>query len=218
MTGRYVIVEPLSAVHASALFRAYMEVPDARDWTYLFAERPEDEAAFHAYVSRQSESSDALHHAIVDTASGRAQGMAGFMRIKRAHGVIEVGSIAYSPALQRTRAGTEAMYLMARRAFDELGYRRYEWKCDSLNSPSRAAASRYGFNFDGIFRKAIIYKERSRDTAWYSITDDEWPRVRAAFEGWLAPENFDEQGRQRRRLQDIREAIPVRVLTDPSGA
>src|SRR5262249_660992 len=124
--------------------------------------------------------------------------------IEPVHGVIEVGSITFSPRLKKTRAATESMYLMMRRAFDELGYRRYEWKCDSLNAPSRAAAERYGFTFEGIFRNAIVYKGRSRDTAWYSITDAEWPCVRAAFEAWLDPANFTEQGQQRRSLRELR--------------
>jgi RimJ/RimL family protein N-acetyltransferase len=126
------------------------------------------------------------------------------MRIEPAHGVIEVGGITFSPSLKKTRAATESMYLMMRRAFDELGYRRYEWKCDSLNAPSRAAATRYGFTYEGIFRQAIVYKGRSRDTAWFSITDVEWPRVRAAFEAWLDPANFNADGQQKRRLSDLR--------------
>ena len=126
------------------------------------------------------------------------------LRIAPTDGVIEVGSIAFSPRLKQTRAATESMYLMMRRAFDELGYRRYEWKCDSLNAPSRCAADRYGFIFEGIFRQAIIYKGRSRDTAWFSIIADEWPRVRSAFEAWLSPANFDANGRQKRRLSELR--------------
>jgi RimJ/RimL family protein N-acetyltransferase len=131
-------------------------------------------------------------------------GTAALLRIEPTHGVIEVGSITFAPQLKKTRAATESMYLMMRRAFDELGYRRYEWKCDSLNAPSRAAAARYGFTFEGIFRKAVVYKGRSRDTAWFSITADEWPRVRAAFAAWLDPVNFDKDGNQKRRLADLR--------------
>ena len=126
------------------------------------------------------------------------------MRIDRANGVIEVGSIAYSPHLKRSRAGTEAMYLLMRRVFEELGYRRYEWKCDSLNTPSRRAAERYGFQYEGTFRQAVVYKGRSRDTAWFSIIDRDWPLLRSAFEQWLAPENFDADGRQRHSLTDLR--------------
>jgi RimJ/RimL family protein N-acetyltransferase len=125
------------------------------------------------------------------------------MRIDRANGVIEVGNINYSPLLQRKPAATEAMFLMMRRAFDELGYRRYEWKCDSLNAPSRAAALRLGFQYEGLFRQAAIYKGRSRDTTWFSIIDSEWPALRSAYEQWLAPENFDAAGRQQRKLSDL---------------
>lgn len=201
MVGRYTVVEPVCVEqHAASLFPAYMEAPDARDWTYLSVERPEDELRFRAYLTKLAASEDPLHHAIIDAASSRALGTAALMRIDPGNGSLEVGSIAFSPALKRTRIGTEAMYLLMRRAFDELGYRRYEWKCDSLNAPSRTAALRYGFTFEGIFRKAIVYKGRSRDTAWYSITDDEWPAIKEAFETWLEPQNFDAEGRQRRSL------------------
>lgn len=209
MAGRYCLVEPVDVErHAAGLFEAYSDAPDGRDWTYLFAERPADSAAFGSYLRSAAASEDPLHFTIVDLATGKAVGTAALMRIEPVHGVIEVGSIAYSPRLKQTRAGTEAMYLMMRRAFDELGYRRYEWKCDSLNAPSRAAAHRLGFTFEGIFRQAIVYKNRNRDTAWYSIVDVEWPRVRAAFDGWLAPGNFDAEGRQRRSLSTIRDGLP----------
>ncbi len=148
-------------------------------------------------------SDDPLFHTIVDLATGKAVGVATFMRIDRAHGVIEVGNINYSPLLQRTPAATEAMFLMMRRVFDELGYRRYEWKCDSLNAPSRAAALRLGFQFEGIFRQAVVYKGRNRDTAWFSMIDSEWPALKRAYEQWLAPENFDAEGRQPRKLAEF---------------
>lgn len=205
MQGRYALVEPISVEkHVADLFRAYMQAPDARDWTYLPVERPENEADFRAYLTRLATTDDPLHHAIIDLEGGRAVGTAAFLRIEPAHGVIEVGSIVFAPALQRTRAATEAMYLMMKRVFDELGYRRYEWKCDSLNAPSRAAALRYGFTFEGIFRNAVIYKGRSRDTAWYSITEEEWPAIRSALRTWLEPRSFDAQGRQLRSLAAIR--------------
>jgi RimJ/RimL family protein N-acetyltransferase len=204
MVGRYCRLEPVSVTrHEADLFAAYMEAPDDRDWTYLFWERPERREEFHSYLTKLETSDDPLHFAILETRTGKAVGTAALMRIEPAHGVIEVGSITFSPRLKQTPAATESMYLLMRRAFDELGYRRYEWKCDSLNAPSRAAAERYGFTFEGIFRKAIVYKGRNRDTAWYSITDAEWPRLRAAFEAWLDPTNFDE-GLQRRRLSDFR--------------
>jgi len=186
-----------------------MEAPDSRDWTYLFQERPEGAAEFHSYLTNLQKSEDPLHFAIVAADTGKAAGTAALMRIEPAHGVIEVGSIAFAPRLKQTRAATESMYLLMRRAFDELGYRRYEWKCDSLNAPSRSAAERYGFIFEGTFRQAIVYKGRSRDTAWYSITADEWPRVRSAFEAWLSPSNFDANGRQKQRLLELRSSRRV---------
>jgi RimJ/RimL family protein N-acetyltransferase len=203
--GRYCRIEPVSVtLHEAELFAAYMAAPDDRDWTYLTHERPKDSEAFHAYLTKLERSEDPLHYAIVEVESDRAVGTAALMRIEPAQGVIEVGGIAFSPRLKQTRAATESMYLLMRRAFEELGYRRYEWKCDTLNVPSRNAALRYGFTFEGIFRNAIVYKGRSRDTAWYSITADEWPRAQAAFEAWLDPANFDGQGRQKRRLAQLR--------------
>ncbi len=204
MTGRYCRIEPLDAArHASDLWHAYRQAPDSRDWTYLFVGPFADFDAFRADLEKAMASADPLHHAIIDTASGKPVGTAALMRIEPAHGVIEIGSIGYSPLLKRTPAATEAMVLFMRRAFDELGYRRYEWKCDDLNAPSRAAALRLGFRFEGIFRQAIVYKGRSRDTAWYSITDREWPALRDAFDAWLDASNFDSEGRQRRRLSDL---------------
>jgi RimJ/RimL family protein N-acetyltransferase len=205
MPGRYCRLEPVNAArHGADLFAAYMEAPDDRDWTYLFYKRPERAEDCHAYLTNLEKSEDPLHFTIVSADTGRAVGTAALMRIDPTHGVIEVGSIAFAPRLKQTRAATESMYLMMHRAFDELGYRRYEWKCDSLNAPSRSAAERYGFTFEGIFRQAIVYKGRSRDTAWYSITADEWPGVRFAFETWLSPANFDANGQQKRRLADLR--------------
>ncbi|MFL6605876.1 MAG: GNAT family N-acetyltransferase [Steroidobacteraceae bacterium] len=205
MVGQYCRLEPVAvARHEADLFAAYMEAPDGRDWTYLFQERPERAAEFHAYLANLQQSEDPLHFAIIAADSAKAVGTAALLRIEPTHGVIEVGSIAFAPRLKQTRAATESMYLMMRRAFDELGYRRYEWKCDSLNAPSRSAAQRYGFTFEGIFRQAIVYKGRSRDTAWFSITAQEWPRVRSGFEAWLSPSNFDATGRQKQRLAELR--------------
>ena len=206
LVGRYCRLEPVTASrHEEDLFAACMEAPDDRDWTYLFVDRPASRADFQSYLMKLERSEDPLHFAIVEGYSGKAVGTVARMRIEPVHGVIEVGSIVFSPRLQKTRAATESMYLLMRRAFDELGYRRYEWKCDSLNAPSRAAAQRYGFKFEGIFRNAIVYKGRNRDTAWYSITAEEWPRVRAAFEAWLDPANFDARGTQKQRLSELRD-------------
>ena len=206
MVGRYCRLEPVSAKrHEQDLFSAYQAAPDARDWTYLFADRPDTPQAFNAYLAKLEASEDPLHFTIIDASTSKAVGTAALMRIEPTHGVIEVGSITFSPLLKKTPAATESMFLLMRRAFDELGYRRYEWKCDSLNAPSRAAALRYGFQFEGIFRQAIVYKGRNRDTAWYSIIDSEWPRIRTAFESWLDPANFSADGRQKRRLSDLRD-------------
>ena len=205
MEGRYCRVEPLDAGRQAAdLWEANAEDREGRMWTYLsvgpFARFEE----YRAWVESVMASEDPLFHAIVDLERGKAVGVCAYLRIDPGNGVIEVGHLQYSPRLQQTRAATEAMYLMMRRAFEELGYRRYEWKCDSLNGPSRAAAERLGFRFEGVFRKAIVYKGRSRDTAWFSVIDDEWPGVRRALEGWLEPGNFDSEGRQRRRLVELR--------------
>jgi len=208
LPGIYCRLEPVDpGRHAADLFAAYAEAPDARDWTYLFADRPETPALFEEYLARLAKSDDPLHYTIVDTETAKAVGTAALMRMDPVHGVIEVGSIAYSPLLKRTRAGTEAMYLLMRLVFDELGYRRYEWKCDSLNDPSRAAAARYGFTYEGIFRKAIVYKGRSRDTAWYSIIAEEWPRIKSAFDAWLNPKNFGADGRQKRALRAMQPSL-----------
>jgi len=208
LNGRYCRVTPIDVERdATALFEAYMLAPDDRDWTYLAQERPRCLASFREYLAKNAASSDPLHYAIIDRPGERAVGTAALMRIEPVHGVIEVGYITFSPKLKRTRASSEAMYLLMRYVFDELGYRRYEWKCDSLNAPSRAAAKRYGFQFEGIFRQAIIYKGRSRDTAWFSVIDKDWPRIRTAFETWLSPENHDAGGQQRRALATIRDSL-----------
>lgn len=200
MQGRFCRLEPLDPDrHAAELFAANAADREGRMWTYLAYGPFAEEADYRAWAEKMAPGEDPLFHAILD-GNGRAVGVASYLRIEPAVGVIEVGHIAYAPALQRTPGATEAMYLMMRRVFEELGYRRYEWKCDALNGPSRAAAQRLGFRFEGIFRQATIYKGRNRDTAWFSITDQEWPARKAAFERWLDPANFDAGGRQRRPL------------------
>jgi RimJ/RimL family protein N-acetyltransferase len=201
MVGRWCRLEPLDPErHAAQLHAANAADHEGRMWTYLFTGPYASEADYRAWADRAAASEDPLFHAVLDP-TGHALGIAAFMRIDPAMGVIEVGNIAYSPLLQRTAAATEAMYLMMRRAFDELGYRRYEWKCDSLNAPSRAAAMRLGFRYEGLFRQAVVYKGRNRDTAWYSIIDHEWPALRERFEDWLDPANFDANGRQKSPLR-----------------
>jgi RimJ/RimL family protein N-acetyltransferase len=204
MEGRFCRLETLDpGRHAHDLFAANSLDKDGRNWTYLFQDPFADFESYRAWLEQMAKSDDPLFHTIVDATSGKAVGVATFMRIDRAHGVIEVGNINYSPLLQRTPAATEAMFLMMRRAFDELGYRRYEWKCDSLNAPSRAAALRLGFQYEGLFRQAVVYKKRNRDTAWFSMIDSEWPALKRAYEQWLAPANFDAGGRQRQSLADL---------------
>jgi RimJ/RimL family protein N-acetyltransferase len=201
MIGRWCRVEPLDvARHAAELHEANLDDRGGKNWTYLSSEPFEELEAYAAWLEEMSSRPDPMFHAIVDARSGKAMGLAAYLRIEPLHGVIEVGHINYSPRLQRTPAATEAMALMMRRVFDELGYRRYEWKCDDLNAPSRAAASRLGFQYEGTFRQALVYKGRNRDTAWFSVIDREWPELRDAFDAWLEPANFDGQGRQRTRL------------------
>ncbi|MET1026654.1 MAG: GNAT family protein [Dongiaceae bacterium] len=201
MAGRFCRIEPLDpARHAEDLHMANLADRENRIWTYLpygpFARLGD----YQAWMSQSCGGEDPLFHAVIDPATSKAVGVASYLRIEPGSGVIEVGHINYAPALQRTAAATEAMYLMMRRVFDELGYRRYEWKCDALNAPSCQAAQRLGFRFEGIFRQATIYKGRNRDTAWYAITDREWPARKVAFEAWLAPANFTAEGGQRQPL------------------
>ncbi len=201
LRGRFCGVVPLDpAAHAQSLFDAFAEDAAGRGWTYLpygpFAELE----GFRAWLTSIAQSSDPQFYAIVEVQSGEATGMASYLRIAPEVGSLEVGHIHFAPRLQRTPAATESMYLLMRRAFDELSYRRYEWKCDALNAGSRAAALRLGFQFEGIFRQATIYKGRNRDTAWFSIVDGEWPGLKRAFEEWLNEENFDADGQQIQRL------------------
>jgi RimJ/RimL family protein N-acetyltransferase len=203
LVGRYCTLEPLDAArHGAELFAANSADREQRMWTYLAYGPFEQLDEYLAWVERMAAGSDPLFFAIVDAASGRAVGVAAYLRIDPAAGSIEVGHLAFAPALQQTPAATEAMFLMMRHAFG-LGYRRYEWKCDALNEPSRAAAQRLGFSFEGIFRQATVYKGRNRDTAWFATLDREWPALEAAFTQWLSPDNFDAEGRQRTRLSDL---------------
>ncbi len=204
MAGRTCIVEPLDpGRHAASLFAAFAEDRDGRDWTYLPYGPFADGRALRAWLDGSCLGDDPLFHAVIDGRTGRAAGLASLLRIEPATGVIEVGHIHYAPSMQRGIAATEAMFLMMVRVFDELGYRRYEWKCDALNAPSRRAAERLGFRYEGLFRQATMYKGRNRDTAWYAIIDRDWPALRAGFERWLDPANFDAEGRQRTRLADL---------------
>lgn len=205
MQGTYCRVEPLDPeLHAEDLFRAYTADQEGRIWTYLPYGPFLTLRDFRAWMEKTCLGDDPLFHAVVDEQSGSALGVASYLRIAPAVGVIEVGHINLSPALQKTPMATEAMYLMMARVFDELGYRRYEWKCDAVNAGSRRAAERLGFTFEGVFRQATIYKNRNRDSAWFSILDREWPVAKRAFQAWLDPSNFDAEGRQKRSLAVLR--------------
>jgi RimJ/RimL family protein N-acetyltransferase len=204
LLGRAITLVPLNAeAHADALFEAANGGDKDRVWTYLFDGPYADRAVFRTNIEAKAASQDPLFFAIVDNSSGKAVGYQTFLRIEPQHRVIEVGNILYTPAMQRSIGATEAQYLFARTVFDELGYRRYEWKCNNLNAPSKRAALRFGFTFEGVFRQHMIVKGRNRDTAWFSMLDSEWPARRAAFEQWLAPDNFDATGRQRVALATL---------------
>ena len=211
MQGRTCRLEPFDvARHADDLIEAFGADIEGRTWTYLPYGPFASPEAHRAQIAAWSSTADPQFYAIIDEATGKAIGQASYLRIDPANGVIEVGHLAFSPALQRTTASTEAMYLMMRYAFEECGYRRYEWKCDSHNVPSWSTAERLGFTFEGTFRQAVVVKGRNRDTTWLSITDAEWPARRDALEGWLSPENFDAEGRQRRSLLEFQRETGAR--------
>lgn len=202
LEGRWCRLEPLDpARHAADLHRANCEDGPGVMWTYMPYGPFGSLAEYADWCEEVAGQEDPLFLAVVNRSSGAATGVASYLRIEPAVGVIEVGHIAYAPSLQRTTAATEAMFLMMQHVFEALGYRRYEWKCDALNEPSRRAAARLGFEFEGVFRQATVYKGRNRDTAWYSVVDTDWPRLKAGFERWLAPENFDDRGVQRESLR-----------------
>ena len=212
LTGRYAHLEPLDAdSHAALLHRAYLGQDHV--WDYLPYGPFHSSANYHRWVRDVAGQADPVFLAIRNLESGDWEGVASYLRISPEAGSIEVGHINYSPSLQRTRAGTEAMFLMMEWAF-EAGYRRYEWKCNALNLGSRRAAQRLGFSYEGVFRQAAIVKGRNRDTAWFAAIDTEWPALREAFSAWLAPANFDAEGRQHERLADLTRL--VRVASDPA--
>jgi len=212
MQGRYTQLELLSAEkHAALLYRAFAE-HDAV-WNYLPYGPFSSASQYHRWVRDNAAQSDPHFYAIKNLQSGEWEGVASYLRINPEAGSIEVGSINYSPALQRTTAATEAMYLMMSWAF-EAGYRRYEWKCNAMNMPSRRAAQRLGFSYEGLFRQAAVVKGRNRDTAWFAAIDSEWPALKEAYSAWLSPSNFDDEGRQRESLGDMTRL--VRVASDPS--
>ncbi len=204
LEGRLVTIAPLDAkAHARSLYEGSHGEDKEDRWRYLFDGPFADAAAFEAQLRKKAASDDPLFFAIVNRQTGRAEGHAAYLRITPAHRVIEVGNILYTVGLQRRAGATEAMYLMARHVFEDLGYRRYEWKCDALNAPSRRAALRLGFRFEAIFRQHMIVKGRNRDTAWFAMLDGEWPERKANFERWLDQTNFDANGRQREALSRL---------------
>jgi RimJ/RimL family protein N-acetyltransferase len=204
LEGAYCRLEPLDpAAHANDLFAASMAPGAEERFRYLF-DAPGERPAFEGWLTRAAASDDPLFFAVIDRASQRCEGRQSLMRITPEHGVIEVGHILWGPSIARTRVATEALFLTARYVFDELGYRRFEWKCDARNEPSKRAARRFGFTYEGTFRQHMVIKGRNRDTAWFAITDGEWPALRLSFERWLAAANFDAHGRQKIRLEELR--------------
>ena len=211
LKGRYATLEPVTRNHIAGLREAHAE--DATDamWQFLPV-GPFDEAGYTAWIDTARASTDPLQYA-VRMSDGRLGGTLSLMRITPAAGTIETGWLTFAPRLQRTREATEAVYLLMKWSF-EAGYRRFEWKCDAANAPSRRAAERFGFSYEGVFRQASIVKGRNRDTAWFACIDSEWPALRDAFEAWLLPENFGDDGQQKERLGDL--TAPIRVSSDPS--
>ena len=204
LEGRYCRLEPLdSARHGGEIAAAFAGAHDV--WTYLPTEEPSDQAAYQALLASMEARTDIVPFAVIDRADNKAKGHLWLMEIRPVHGVFEVGFITYAPELQRTRPATEAIYLCGDFGFS-LGYRRYEWKCNDRNEPSKRAALRYGFKYEGLFRQHQVVKGQNRDTAWYSIIDSEWPARKAAFERWLSPENFDRDGRQKQSLAALKAA------------
>lgn len=207
LEGRFCRLEPLDPeVHAASLFAANALDTENRQWTYLAYGPFDTLESYRAWMEATCQTDDPLFYAIVDRATGEAVGVGSYLRIEPRNGTIEIGHLNFSLLMQRTPLSTEALFLMIDHAF-ALGYRRCEWKCNALNMPSRAAAQRLGFSYEGIFRQATVSKGRNRDTAWYAIIDKEWPALREAFHTWLAPENFDGEGKQRTRLSELTEPL-----------
>lgn len=205
LEGRFARLEPLDvARHGRALYDATHGPDREAIWAYIGDGPFADFESFRVSLEAKAKSEDPLFFAIVDKADGHAKGYSTLMRIDVPNRVIEVGNIVYGSAMQKTPLATEVQYLLMRHAFDDLRFRRYEWKCNALNAPSRRAADRYGFTYEGLFRQHMIIKGRNRDTTWYSIVDGEWPRIKAGFEAWLAPDNFTPDGQQKKSLASLR--------------
>lgn len=203
--GRHVRLERLDVDrHADGLFDASATSQADEKFRWLFEAPPADRDSFRSWVARVAASEDPLFYAVIDKATGKVAGRQSYMRIDTAHGVIEIGNIYWGPLVSRRPAATEALYLFARHAFEDLGFRRFEWKCNNDNLPSRKAAARFGFVAEGVFRQHMVVKGQNRDTAWFSITDKDWETLGPAYEAWLQPENFDAVGQQKRRLEELR--------------
>ncbi|MEO6013957.1 MAG: GNAT family protein [Devosia sp.] len=200
LDGRYARLEPIGPEHVADLYRAARDDDAERRFTYLFDHQPQSEAEMGEYVMAAAAKDDPLMWAVIDKTNGTVEGRQTLMRVTPEHGTIEIGNIYWGPRLSRTRIATEAQFLHARYAFDVLGYRRYEWKCNDLNAPSKAAALRFGFQFEGVFRQHMIVKGQSRDTAWFAMLDRDWPAIKAEYERWLDPDNFGD-GRQKSKLR-----------------
>jgi RimJ/RimL family protein N-acetyltransferase len=207
LIGRYVALQPIRVLHVPALFASVCGPADGGLWTYRPHARPETESELADLVDLWEAPGENLTWAVVPTTTGEAAGMASLFRIDPEHGQAEVAAVIYGRTLQRTPGATEATYLLMRYAFDGLGYRRFEWKCDALNEPSRQAALRLGFTYEGRFRHHMVTKGRNRDTDWFSVTSEEWPTVKLAMQTWLQPGNFDEHGKQRLALSDVRDRL-----------
>jgi RimJ/RimL family protein N-acetyltransferase len=201
LDGQYARLEPLSAAHAADLFDSSAAPGAEQRFAYLFDVPPASLADMKAWIAKAGSGDDPLFSAVIDKSSGRAAGRQALMRITPEHGVIEIGNILWGPAISRTRAATEALYLAARHVFEDLGYRRFEWKCNNLNEPSKAAARRFGFSYEGLFRQHMWTKGANRDTAWFSMLDSEWPALRREYDRWLESSNFDAGGKQKSKLQ-----------------
>ena len=204
LEGQYCRLEPLSLQHADALFAAHQQAADTRNWTWLLREPEGSVEEYRQWIAGVESLQDPLHFAVIDIRTQQPVGSLALMRIDPNHGVMEVGHVHFSPLLSRTPASTEAQWLLMRYAFETLGYRRYEWKCNSFNDPSRRAALRLGFQFEGRFRQALVIKGHNRDTDWFSIIDGEWPALDRAFQAWLAADNFTADGKQRQSLEAFR--------------
>ena len=201
LEGRFCRLEPLAAAHVPALYAATADEGEAERYRWLFEAPPANEAALADWVAHAATLEDPLHFAVIDLATGRAAGRQALMRMVPAHGNIEIGSVLWGRGIAKTRLATEALYLSARHAFETLGNRRFEWKTNNFNEPSKRAAHRFGFTAEGVFRQHMIIKGQNRDTAWFSMLDTEWPSRKAGLEAWLSPDNFDAEGRQRQKLQ-----------------